>query len=220
MVKLIVFDLDGVLVDAKKIHYESLNIALGNIDKKFLISWDEHLNKYDGLKTNQKLKMLSLEKGLPIEFFEKIWEEKQNITLKLLKGLKPNDVLVKTISKLVNDGYKIACCSNSIKKTVITVLHKLNIIEYFDVIISNQDVENSKPHPEMYWKAISKLNCLPDETLIVEDSPFGLQAAFRSNSHILRVNSPNDVTYYNIKNKINEINKKINICYLNGLIKK
>ena len=108
MVKLIVFDLDGVLVDAKKIHYESLNIALGNIDKKFLISWDEHLNKYDGLKTNQKLKMLSLEKGLPIEFFEKIWEEKQNITLKLLKGLKPNDVLVKTISKLVNDGYKIA----------------------------------------------------------------------------------------------------------------
>ena len=208
MVKLIVFDLDGVLVDAKKIHYESLNIALGNIDKKFLISWDEHLNKYDGLKTNQKLKMLSLEKGLPIEFFEKIWEEKQNITLKLLKGLKPNDVLVKTISKLVNDGYKIACCSNSIKKTVITVLHKLNIIEYFDVIISNQDVENSKPHPEMYWKAISKLNCLPDETLIVEDSPFGLQAAFRSNSHILRVNSPNDVTYYNIKNKINEINKK------------
>lgn len=208
MIKLIIFDLDGVLVEAKKIHYDSLNSSLRKIDEKFLISWDEHLNKYDGLKTNQKLKMLSLEKGLPIELHEIVWLEKQTITLKLLKDLKPNKNLIQTISKLSSDGYKIACCSNSIKKTVITVLHKLDIIEYFDDIISNEDVENSKPHPEMYWKTMSKLNCLPDETIIVEDSPFGLQAAYRSNSHILRVNSPSDVTLQNITNRIDEINKK------------
>jgi HAD superfamily hydrolase (TIGR01509 family) len=208
MIKLIIFDLDGVLVDAKKIHYDALNSSLNKINEKFLITWDEHLNKYDGLKTNQKLKMLTEEKGLPESLHKKVWDEKQNITLNLLKNLPLNNDLINTIKKLSNDGYKIACCSNSIRKTIVTVLHKLNIIEFFDVIMSNEDVENSKPHPEMYWVTMSKLNCFPNETLIIEDSPYGLQAAYSSNSYIMRVNTPNDVTLSNIICRIDEIKKK------------
>ena len=60
MVKLIIFDLDGVLVEAKNIHYNALNEALGD---KFAISWNEHLSTYDGLKTSQKLDMLTKNKG-------------------------------------------------------------------------------------------------------------------------------------------------------------
>ena len=74
-----------------------------------------------------------------------------------------------------------------------------------DLVISNEDVKNSKPHPEMYWKAISMMSCLPNETLIVEDSPYGLLAASRSNSHILRVKNPTEVTYDNINKKIKEV---------------
>jgi dTDP-glucose pyrophosphorylase/predicted HAD superfamily phosphohydrolase YqeG len=107
------------------------------------------------------------------------------------------------MSSLVSEGYKIACCSNSIRKTVLTVLSKLGIIEYFDLILSNEDVKNSKPHPEIYWKAISMMGCLPEETLIVEDSPFGLLAASRSKSHVMRVESPKDVTYNNIYKHLN-----------------
>jgi dTDP-glucose pyrophosphorylase len=106
---------------------------------------------------------------------------------------------------LVNEGYKLAVCSNSIRKTVLTVLSKLGIIEFFDLILSNEDVKNSKPHPEIYWKAISMVGCLPEETLIVEDSPYGLLAASRSKSHVLRVKSPIEVTYINITKKILEI---------------
>jgi dTDP-glucose pyrophosphorylase len=106
---------------------------------------------------------------------------------------------------LVNEGYKLAVCSNSIRKTVLTVLSKLGIIEFFDLILSNEDVKNSKPHPEIYWKAISMVGCLPEETLIVEDSPYGLLAASRSKSHVLRVKSPLEVTYINITKKILEI---------------
>ena len=109
------------------------------------------------------------------------------------------------MSKLVEDGYKIAVCSNSIRKTVLTVLSKLGIMEYMDLIVSNEDVKNSKPHPEMYWKAISMMSCLSEETLIVEDSPYGLLAAARSKSHILRVKNPKEVTYKNIFKKINLI---------------
>jgi dTDP-glucose pyrophosphorylase len=88
---------------------------------------------------------------------------------------------------------------------VLTVLSKLGIIEFMDLIISNEDVKNSKPHPEMYWKAISMMSCLPEETLIVEDSPYGLLAASRAKAHILRVASPKDVTYNNIHKKLTEI---------------
>jgi len=202
MIKLVIFDLDGVLVEAKNIHYDALNEALG---EEYAISWAEHLSTYDGLKTNQKLEMLSERKGLPIELHKEIWEGKQKLTLQKLKELKPNQTLQSVMDALVEDGYKIAVCSNSIRKTVLTVLSKLGIMEFMDYIISNEDVQNSKPHPEMYWRAISKMGCLPEETLIVEDSPYGLLAANRSNAHVLRVKNPTEVTYTNIFKKLTEI---------------
>jgi HAD superfamily hydrolase (TIGR01509 family) len=207
MIKLVIFDLDGVLVEAKEIHYRTLNDALSKVGDEFVISWDEHLNKYDGLKTNQKLKMLTDEKGLPIDKHEQIWNDKQSLTIKHLKCIKVDDDIKNAISKLSEDGYKIACCSNSIRKTILTVLSKLDIVEYFDIILSNEDVKNSKPHPEIYWKAISSIGCLPEETLIIEDSPYGLLAAHRSKSNILRVLNTKEVNYDNIKNKINELDK-------------
>ena len=200
--KLVIYDLDGVLVEAKNIHFDALNDALGN---EYEISWAEHLSTYDGLKTNQKLDMLSENKGLPTEHHSDIWEKKQKYTLQMLKELKPNVELQSLMSSLVDDGYKIAVCSNSIRKTVLTVLSKLGIMEYMDLVISNEDVKNSKPHPEMYWKAISMMSFLPHETLIVEDSPYGLLAASRSKSHVLRVKNPDEVTYDTIYKKLNEI---------------
>ena len=202
-IKLIIFDLDGVLVEAKNIHYTALNKALG---ERYSITWAEHLSTYDGLKTNQKLEMLSERKGLPIEKHKNIWETKQYLTLQKLKELQNDNTLIELMNSLVNDGYKIAVCSNSIRKTVLTVISKLGIMEYMDYIISNEDVQNSKPHPEMYWRAISKMGCLPEEPLIVEDSPYGLLAASRSKAHILRVKNPTEVNYENIFNKLKEVN--------------
>lgn len=209
MIKLIIFDLDGVLVEAKNIHYDALNLAIEKYDKNCVIDWNEHLSKYDGLKTQQKLEMLTKDKGLSLEFHKLIWDEKQKTTLKLLSDLKTNTQLIELFSSLSEKGYKIACCSNSIRKTVLTVLSKLGIIEYFDFIVSNEDVSNSKPHPEMYWKCISKMGVLPEQTLIVEDSPYGLLAASRTNSHILRVANPSDVNVKNIYNKLQKIEKQV-----------
>lgn len=202
LIKLIIFDLDGVLVEAKNIHYEALNEALGS---KYAISWNEHLSTYDGLKTFQKLDMLTQTKGLPKSDHSNVWESKQKNTLSKLNSLKPNKTLQSVMATLVEDGYKLAVCSNSIRKTVLTVLSKLGIIEYMDLILSNEDVKNSKPHPEIYWKALSMMSMLPEETLIVEDSPYGLLAASRSKSYILRVKKPSEVTYSLITKKIMEI---------------
>ncbi len=201
MIKLVVFDLDGVLVEAKNIHFEALNAALGD---EYAISWEDHLNRYDGLKTSQKLEMLTAEKGLPKELYSEIWLRKQQITIEKLKQLAPIQHITECVSRLAGEKYKIACCSNSIKKTVLTVLGRLGIIEHFDYILSNEDVKTSKPHPEMYWEAMIGSSCLPEETLIVEDSPYGLLAADRSGAHVCRVKSPVEVTYDNIRKHIQE----------------
>jgi len=196
MIKVILFDLDGVLVEAKNIHFDALNEALG---KQYAIEWNEHLSKYDGLKTNQKLEMLTKEKGLPVEMYTEVWDEKQKLTLQKLRDLEQSSQLIECMERLSSEGYKLAVCSNSIRRTVLTVLSKLGIIEYFDLILSNEDVKTSKPHPEIYWKAMSVLGVLPEETMIVEDSPFGLLAASRSKASVMRVVSPKEISYINIK---------------------
>jgi HAD superfamily hydrolase (TIGR01509 family) len=208
MVKLIIFDMDGVLVEAKNIHFEALNKALG---KQYSITWDEHLNKYDGLKTHQKLKMLTVEKDLPPSLYNQVWDNKQKYTLEALEQLEPNITLQSVFNALVEDGYKIAVCSNSIEKTVLTVLNKLGIREFVDLIFSNEHVLNSKPHPEMYWRAMYQARVLPEETLIIEDSPYGLLAAHRSCAHVMRVKDPHDVTYTKITLKLFEIENGMNI---------
>lgn len=196
MIKLVIFDLDGVLVEAKEIHYETLNNAIATVtnDSNMTISWDEHVSTYDGLKTNEKLDMLTQKKGLPQSLHADIWKLKQKLTLDALSALPADPRLQKILSKLKSSGYMVACCSNSIRRSVLTMLAKLGLIEYMDLIISNEDVKNSKPHPEMYWKAMSMIQVLPEETLIVEDSPPGLLAAARSRAHVLRVNNPRDLT--------------------------
>jgi HAD superfamily hydrolase (TIGR01509 family) len=216
-VKLIAFDLDGVLIETKEFHFKALNKALG---EEYKISLSEHLSIYDGLKTTRKLELLSQNKGLPIELHSKVWEDKQRVTLDYLSSIEPNQDLIDCLSKLSQDGYKIACCSNSIRKSVLTILSRLGIISFFDYIVSNEDVKNGKPHPEMYWKAMSNFSVNPKQTLVVEDSPAGLLAAELSGANIFRVESPKDISYDKLtkdtRSKMTEyspkwVNKKMNV---------
>jgi HAD superfamily hydrolase (TIGR01509 family) len=204
MTKLIIFDLDGVLVEAKEIHYNTLNQALKEVGNEYVITEAEHLSTYDGLKTNQKLDMLTKAKGLPKDVHEQVWNRKQHLTIEAISQLQTNHILVSVFKELRDRGYQLACASNSIRRSVLVMLSKIGLIEYMDLIISNEDVKNSKPHPEMYWKVMSMMGCLPEETLIVEDSPHGLLAASRSRANVLRVDNPHDLTLEKIVNKLNE----------------
>ena len=211
MTKLIIFDLDGVLVDAKQIHYDTLNQALKEIDEKYVITEAEHLSTYDGLKTTQKLELLTKNTGLHPEFYDDIWYRKQHLTIDAISQLQPDLQKIELFKELRDRGYKLACASNSIRRSVLIMLAKIGIIEYMDLIISNEDVKNSKPHPEMYWKSMSMMGVLPEETLIVEDSPHGLLAASRSRANVLRVDSPKDLVISKIIRKLDETKNNMSI---------
>lgn len=199
MIKLVLFDLDGVLIDSKWIHYDCLNEALG---KEYQISEKDHINIYDGKKTLEKLQILTNLKGLPVDRYGEIYDKKQQLTLKRIVEQKPSQHIIDLFEKLTKEGYMVGVCSNSIRRTVLTALSKIQVMEYLSVIISNDDVKNPKPHPEMYWKAMSMQGCLPEETVIVEDSPQGLAAAHRSRANVIRVSSPEETNINNIFSKL------------------
>lgn len=208
MIKLIVFDLDGVLVETKKLHYDAFNKALRDVDPKYEISYDEHLAKYDGLSTHKKLDLLSREKGLSGMMFEGIWLRKQVYTSQMLRELTPDTRLIEVLRKL-KERYTIAVASNSIRESVKITLLKLGLLEYIDFYLSNEDVKHPKPHPEIYLRAMIQSGSTPKETLIVEDSVIGRNAANNSGAYLLGVNNSLDVTYERIIEYIDSINKNI-----------
>ena len=194
-IKLVLFDLDGVLIDAKEIHYLALNKALG---PEFEISRQAHINVFDGLPTLAKLKILSRKYNWDSRKEKEISDAKQKYTIEMVSELEPIPHIVDLFKNLYQQGYKIGVCTNSVRRTVLTSLSKTNLMEYVDLVLSNEDVKNTKPHPEMYWKAMSMMGMLPENTLIVEDSPKGLLSAIRSNANYMRVESPDDVTISNV----------------------
>jgi len=202
MKKLVLFDLDGVIVDTKQVHYEALNDAISNYDPKYIITEQEHVSRYDGLKTRTKLTMLSEEKGLPYSAHQQIYDQKQETTIQRFSQLPQNDEMREIFSTLRGEGYIVGCCTNCIRRTALVALAKVGVIEYLDVIMTNDDVKNPKPHPEMYWKAMSMMGCLPEETLIIEDSPQGLAAAVRSRADVVRVKNSGDVSLEKIYTKL------------------
>tara|TARA_Y100000593_G_C4298268_1_gene331869 strand:+ start:627 stop:2006 length:1380 start_codon:yes stop_codon:yes gene_type:complete len=208
MIKLIIFDLDGVLVDARELHYEALNNALGSIDKKYIIERDEHLSTYDGLTTTKKLKMLTKNKELPENLHNTIYEMKQDMTMKIIDGFSTDERIQSILRTLQSDGYTIACATNSIRKTAKLQLIRKGFFEYIDFLYSNQDVNNSKPNSEIYLRCMIKAEVNPNETVIVEDSHIGRKGALSSGAYLCAVEDCEDVSYNKIKRVIELANKK------------
>lgn len=204
MIKAILFDMDGVLIDAKDWHYEALNRALEHFG--YTISRESHLSTFDGLPTRKKLGMLSSSRGLPSGLHDFLNALKQAYTLEIsYQRCKPVFNHQYALSRLRKEGYKLAVCSNSVRQSIETMMKLSLLYDELDLIVSNQDVEIGKPDPEMYLKAMQGLNVNPDECLILEDNEHGIQAAIASGGHLLKIGVPNDVTYQSIKARISEV---------------
>ncbi len=205
MIKGIVFDMDGVLIEAKDWHYDALNKALKLFG--FEISRYDHLTNYDGLPTRRKLEMLSIERGLPVELHSFINEIKQAYTMEIIHTqCKPRFVHEYALSKLKAMDYKLGLASNSIKTTIEVMMQKAKLAQYLDVQMSAEDVTRGKPDPEIYIKAMEHLGIKPSECLTVEDNENGILAARASGAHVLAVKEVDDVNIENILNMIQKIN--------------
>ena len=205
MIKAILFDMDGVLIDAKDWHYEALNKALGLFGIE--ISRYDHLHTFDGLPTKVKLKMLSEQYYLPEQLHGFVNQMKQQYTAQMIhEKCHPMFHHEYALAKLHNEGYKIAVCSNSIRSTIELMMEKSMLIDYLDLIVSNEDVKKAKPDPEMYQISILKFGLKPEECIVVEDNPNGIAAGKASGAAVLEVATVYDVNYENIKSLIDKVN--------------
>src|SRR3990167_1463275 len=139
MIRAVIFDMDGVLVEAQDWHYEALNRSLELFGYK--ISRYDHLTAYNGLSTKKKLEMLSVECELPRELHKFINEMKQVYTMDIIHvKCKPCFIHQYALSTLKSMGYKLAVASNSIRLTVEIMMQKTKLYNYLDQILSASDV--------------------------------------------------------------------------------
>lgn len=200
----VVFDMDGVLIDAREWHYEALNRALGHFG--YTISRFDHLVTYDGLPTRHKLEMLSRERGLPRSLHNFLNGLKQNYTMEIVHArCKPTFQHEFALSRLHAEGYKLAVASNSIQNTVDVMMEKADLTRYLHVRMSNECVTRGKPDPEIYLKTFEQLGVSADETLVIEDNEKGIKAATEAGANVMPVREPTDVTYDRIRNEIDLI---------------
>ena len=206
-IKYIIFDLDGVLVDATEWHYEALNRALRLFG--YEISKYDHVAAYNGLPSRKKLEMLSIEKGLPHGLHALINRVKQVHTQdEIATNCRPTFDKEYMIMRLRKEGLKLAVCSNAIQETVELMLEKSGIIDAFEFVLSNEDVSKPKPDPEIYRIALDRFGCQPGDALIVEDAPHGIEAATRSGAHLCAVTGFADVTYERVREAIGRVEQR------------
>jgi len=206
-IRAVIFDMDGVLIDAREWHYEALNKALGLFG--YSISRHEHLVTYDGLPTRKKLEMLTIERGLPTGLHAFIHELKQIYTMQLIvQQCRPQFQHEYALSRLRAEEYRLAVASNAIRDTVEEMLTRSNLLGYLELFLSNQDVHRPKPDPEIYQIVMQRLRMEPEECLVVEDNVNGIKAAQAAGAHVMAVESPLDAHYDNIRYHIDKYDGK------------
>lgn len=205
-IKLIISDLDGVILDFKEIHFEALNMALESFDKKFVISYEDHVKTFDGLSTKKKLSLLSNMRGFPIDKVDYVNDLKQKFTTELISKFDNINYEIKNVvKKLKDDGYSFYVASNAVLNTIELGLKKLGIYDLVDGIYSNENVSSPKPNPEIYLRCMVDASVSPHETLIIEDSRYGREAATLSGANVCGIDNSFGFTYDMIKSFIDNI---------------
>jgi HAD superfamily hydrolase (TIGR01509 family) len=210
MIKFIIFDLDGVLVNTKDMHFEALNRALLKTKSSHQISYSDHLKYFDGLPTKEKLRLLLYKKKIFKTELKKIYNLKQNYTNILLKNEIKFDIKLFNLFKKLSKTYKLAIATNSIKKTLVTCIDNLKIKNFLSFAISADEVKKNKPHPEIYLNCLVKTGFKPTETLILEDSYFGRIAAKESGCNLMPIKNLEDISYGKILSFIKKNEKNYN----------
>ena len=176
MIRAVLFDLDGVLVDFADFHFQALNIALQEVCGKPVLPSER--GYYEGLSTRQKLALMVSEWRIPAGTEDAIYRLKQVHTMRLAEErVQPDPAKIVMCRRLEMHVAKLACVSNCVRASVEALLAKADLRRFMEIAVSNEDVKNPKPAPDPYLLACRWLDVEPYETLVVEDHERGVQSA-------------------------------------------
>jgi beta-phosphoglucomutase-like phosphatase (HAD superfamily)/dTDP-glucose pyrophosphorylase len=189
----IFFDLDGVLIDLRELHRDAYISAWNTLNPASTIDAIFHSKFLEARPTKDKIPICNRELQTSTHT-DGVSALKQTITGQLLTDCTGLTSVTYTIKWLKAQGHILACCSNSIRNTINIALTKLDILDQFDLILSNEDVSQSKPNPEIYLKAAARFGVDPTTCLVFEDSVVGKRAATDAGCHVIPVTNASDIT--------------------------
>ena len=187
MIRAVIFDLDGVIVESEDAHIQAEKQTL----RKYRVNIStEELHKFTGTTAKAFFTEI-IGKNKLNTTFEEINNQKEEILLKLLgQDAEPTHGVLNLIQKLRQKGIKLAIASSSTRRLVDYVLKKMNITRLFDCVVVAEDVEFSKPDPEIFLKAAKKLAISPSHCLVIEDAKLGVEAAKRAGMKCIGFRNP------------------------------
>lgn len=180
---LVIFDMDGILADTGPIHYESwAKMAREDAKVEFTREFFEQTFGQQSIPITRKLVGQDVDQAL----VEKWADLKEQYYREMVKDkLEPLPGAVELIKSLKKHDFKLAVGSSGPPENVELLLNSLNIKQYFDVIITADDVKNGKPAPDVFLICAERLNLKPKNCIVIEDAPVGIEAAKRAGMSII-----------------------------------
>lgn len=188
MIKAVIFDMDGVIVESERAQIEAERQTLLKYGVRISC---KKLQQYTGTTAEFMFNELIKEYRLNVAI-EKMLNEKEKILFKLLeKDARPTRGIIRLIKTLRRKRIKLGIASSSNKKLIGHVLRKLNIMQLFNSVVGSDDVAHSKPNPEIFLEAAKRLRVSPANCLVIEDSKLGVEAAKNARMKCVGYKNPN-----------------------------
>jgi HAD superfamily hydrolase (TIGR01509 family) len=193
------FDLDGVLANTDKIQYECTRKAIIQ-QTQFDINTNNIINNIflSTITTQIKLQKLYEENIITKDEINIIYENKKQLADIVFNTLQKDPVKIELFQYLKNNGKNIAVVTNGNKQSAKLILQNIGIFPFIDILISNNDVINKKPHSEPYIRAMLHFSGKIEEYIIFEDSETGLQSARGTGAQVIHVKNVEEINKENI----------------------
>ena len=170
-----IFDHDGTLSLSMHVHFdgwiESFRKNGGNFEFTREIA-----QSYAGVGMHDTVKILNDRFGCEMDP-EQVVIDQENYFFNNIERVKPYDPVVNFAKNCKAEGKPIAVASGGVKETVVMTMNQIGITDLFDIIVTQDDVNNSKPAPDLFLLAAKKMNIKPNKCLVFEDSQLGIEAA-------------------------------------------
>lgn len=188
MKKLIIFDMDGVLVDSEKIYMEMNRAFFRELGAE--ITYEEY-QTFIGISATKMWTYIK-EKANLLQSVEELKEQEKELKHKTLKEaeLVPTPGLIGLLDMLKLNGHTLAIASSGLRKNIDLILEKLGIGKYFDLIVSGEQVVKGKPEPDIFLKAAGHFQVSPSHCIVIEDSRNGVLAAKAAGMYCIGYNNP------------------------------